>query len=51
MLISKASNDSQLYFWFFPSENPAGSDEILIWLNEGVRFYFPTRQTHLPGRN
>lgn len=37
MPISKAANESsQLYFWFFPSENPAASDEILIWLNGGV---------------
>ncbi|KAH7350830.1 Alpha/Beta hydrolase protein [Rhexocercosporidium sp. MPI-PUGE-AT-0058] len=36
MPISKAANESsQLYFWFFPSENPAASDEILIWLNGG----------------
>src|SRR6187402_981845 len=35
--ISKAANESsQLYFWFFPSENPAACDEILIWLNGGV---------------
>lgn len=25
----------QLYFWFFPSTNPAASDEITIWLNGG----------------
>jgi carboxypeptidase D len=35
MPISKASNDSQLYFWFFPSENEEACDEILIWLNGG----------------
>jgi hypothetical protein len=36
MPISKAANESsQLYFWFFPSENPEASDEILIWLNGG----------------
>jgi carboxypeptidase D len=40
MPISKTSNASQLYFWFFPSENPAVSDEILIWLNEGVSFIY-----------
>lgn len=38
MPISKEANESsQFYFWFFPSENPAASDEILIWLNGGVR--------------
>jgi carboxypeptidase D len=36
--ISKTGNDSQLYFWLFPSENLAVSDEILIWLNGGVSF-------------
>ena len=25
----------ELYFWFFPSSNPAASDEITIWLNGG----------------
>ncbi|CZT41294.1 probable carboxypeptidase Y precursor [Rhynchosporium secalis] len=36
MPISKAANESsEFYFWFFPSENPAASDEILIWLNGG----------------
>ncbi|KAF4629363.1 hypothetical protein G7Y89_g8787 [Cudoniella acicularis] len=36
MPISSASNETrQLYFWFFPSTNPAASDEILIWLNGG----------------
>lgn len=37
MPITKAKNEtSQLYFWFFPSENPEACDEILIWLNGGV---------------
>ncbi|CAG8949818.1 hypothetical protein HYFRA_00004142 [Hymenoscyphus fraxineus] len=36
MPITSAVNEtSQLYFWFFPSENPEASDEILIWLNGG----------------
>ncbi|PSN60457.1 carboxypeptidase cpdS precursor [Corynespora cassiicola Philippines] len=34
--ISNATNEtSELYFWFFPSTNPAASDEITIWLNGG----------------
>lgn len=33
--ISSAKNASELYFWFFPSDNAAGSDEIIIWLNGG----------------
>ncbi|KAL1311839.1 hypothetical protein AAFC00_001914 [Neodothiora populina] len=30
-----SSNPNQLFFWFFPSENPLASDEITIWLNGG----------------
>ena len=26
---------SQLYFWYFPSQNPLAQDEITIWLNGG----------------
>ena len=33
---SDANETNELYFWFFPSENPKASDEILIWLNGGV---------------
>ncbi|KAK4540376.1 hypothetical protein LTR36_009233 [Oleoguttula mirabilis] len=33
--ISDQANSSELYFWFFPSDNPAAEDEILIWLNGG----------------
>lgn len=25
----------QLYFWYFPTQNPAGQDDITIWLNGG----------------
>lgn len=32
---SNASSPDALWFWFFPSENPAASDEITIWLNGG----------------
>jgi carboxypeptidase D len=28
-------NENALWFWFFPSENPAASNEIVIWLNGG----------------
>lgn len=28
-------NASELYFWYFPSENAEAEDEILIWLNGG----------------
>ncbi|KAF7548895.1 hypothetical protein G7Z17_g6766 [Cylindrodendrum hubeiense] len=24
-----------MFFWFFPTENPAGKDDIVIWLNGG----------------
>lgn len=35
MPISSQQNASELYFWFFPSEDAQASDEILIWLNGG----------------
>ena len=28
--------EDNLFFWFFPSTNPASEKEILIWLNGGV---------------
>lgn len=30
-----AHNTYRLWVWFFPSENPAACDEIVIWLNGG----------------
>lgn len=34
--ISKDPKETkQLYFWFFPTQNPKGVDEITIWLNGG----------------
>ena len=33
--ISDEPDVSELYFWFFPSNNPSADDEILIWLNGG----------------
>lgn len=34
--ITSDPNDSQrLFFWYFPSKNPAAADEITIWLNGG----------------
>lgn len=35
MPISSKKNASELFFWFFPSKNPAARNEILIWLNGG----------------
>ncbi len=35
---SKPKEESNLFFWFFPSTNPAANKEILIWLNGGVSF-------------
>lgn len=32
---ANVSNPNQLFFWFFPSDNPAASDEVTIWLNGG----------------
>ncbi|KAF2099925.1 serine carboxypeptidase [Rhizodiscina lignyota] len=34
--ISDKQNETrELYFWFFPSENPNATDEITIWFNGG----------------
>ena len=33
---SDPKEDSQLFWWFFPSTNEAAKKEILIWLNGGV---------------
>ncbi|KAF2099513.1 alpha/beta-hydrolase [Rhizodiscina lignyota] len=33
--ISSAANASELYFWFFPTDNPDGKDDLTIWLNGG----------------
>jgi len=35
--IGDANDTNQLYFWFFPSTNPAAEKEIAIWLTGGVR--------------
>ncbi|KAK5121456.1 hypothetical protein LTR85_005289 [Meristemomyces frigidus] len=32
---SNASDPNALWFWFFPSENEAAGDEIVVWLNGG----------------
>lgn len=32
---SQANETRKLFFWFFPSKNPASTDEIAIWLNGG----------------
>ncbi|KAK3359146.1 Alpha/Beta hydrolase protein [Lasiosphaeria hispida] len=32
---SSPSEESNLFFWFFPSTNPAAKKEIIIWLNGG----------------
>ncbi|KAK3074104.1 hypothetical protein LTR53_003751 [Teratosphaeriaceae sp. CCFEE 6253] len=32
---SNATSADALWFWFFPSENPAACEEIVIWLNGG----------------
>lgn len=33
------STQDDLFFWFFPSTNADAKQEILIWLNGGVRFF------------
>ncbi|KAI7367488.1 alpha/beta-hydrolase [Hortaea werneckii] len=30
-----ASDENALYFWYFPTDNEAAGDEIVIWLNGG----------------
>lgn len=35
--IGDANDTNQLYFWFFPSTDPAAEKEIAIWLTGGVR--------------
>jgi hypothetical protein len=35
-ITSDPNDPNQLYFWFFPSEDPSADKEILIWLNGGV---------------
>ncbi|KAI1617175.1 carboxypeptidase [Exophiala viscosa] len=32
---ANATNENELFFWFFPSDNPDASDEVTIWLNGG----------------
>lgn len=33
--------DSNLFFWFFPTLNTSAPQEIVIWLNGGVRDVTP----------
>jgi carboxypeptidase D len=33
---SDPNEESNLFFWFFPSTNPKAEKEIVIWLNGGV---------------
>lgn len=35
-ITSNPNDPNQLFWWFFPSTNPAAEKEILIWLNGGV---------------
>lgn len=32
---TNTSMDNQLFFWFFPSNNPLASNEITVWMNGG----------------
>ena len=34
--IGEANDPNQLFFWFFPSTNPAADKEIIIWITGGV---------------
>lgn len=33
--LANRTSENELFFWFFPSENPDASEEIVIWLNGG----------------
>jgi carboxypeptidase D len=35
-ITSNPDDENRLFWWFFPSTNPAAKKEILIWLNGGV---------------
>lgn len=39
--------DEKLFFWFWPSTNPAANKEIVLWLNGGVSWL---SSLHLPSR-
>ncbi|KPM41477.1 Serine-type carboxypeptidase F [Neonectria ditissima] len=30
-----SAEQQKMFFWFFPTENPAGKDDVVIWLNGG----------------
>jgi carboxypeptidase D len=53
--ISDSANETRkLYFWFFPSTNPAAADEIMLWFNGGMKdistpFRFTTGTDELAG--
>lgn len=39
--VSSAPDAGQLYFWFFPTSNPNGTEDLTIWLNvRPFRFAF-----------
>jgi carboxypeptidase D len=29
------SKDPKFFYWFFPTVNPAGKDDVVIWFNGG----------------
>jgi carboxypeptidase D len=37
-LMPIGTSKEELFFWFFPSTNPAASKEIVIWFTGGVWF-------------
>lgn len=45
--VGDANNGSSMFFWFFPTSAETKPKEIVIWLNGGVSFFFPTHSFSL----
>jgi carboxypeptidase D len=43
--VSNAKNAGQLYFWFFPTSNPSGTEDLTIWLNVNFPILSPNPTT------
>lgn len=36
-LLPTNEGNGELFFWFFPSSNVSATDDVVIWINGGVR--------------